>query len=80
MKLYTNPLSPNCRKADFVIRHLGLDVERHAVDLSDADALGALRDHNPNAMVPVLIDGETTLWESNAIMPYLCGKVGETSL
>jgi len=31
---------------------------------------------NPNAKVPVLVDGSTTLWESNAIMCHLADKAG----
>ncbi len=29
---------------------------------------------NPNAFVPLLEDGDFTLWESNAIVRYLCAK------
>jgi glutathione S-transferase len=29
---------------------------------------------NPNAMVPTIQDGEYTLWESNAIVRYLCAR------
>ena len=29
---------------------------------------------NPNALVPTLQDGDLTLWESNAIVRYLCAK------
>ena len=35
---------------------------------------------NPNAMVPVLIDGETVLWESNTICRYLAGQYGSGKL
>jgi glutathione S-transferase len=31
---------------------------------------------NPNAMVPVLVDGELVLWESNAICRYLAAQYG----
>lgn len=31
---------------------------------------------NPNAMVPVIVDGDTVLWESNAICRYLASRYG----
>ncbi|MGB8841108.1 MAG: glutathione S-transferase family protein [Aliidongia sp.] len=31
---------------------------------------------NPNGLVPTLIDGDTVVWESNAIMRYLCNRYG----
>jgi glutathione S-transferase len=31
---------------------------------------------NPNAMVPVIKDGEFVLWESNSIIRYLAGRYG----
>ncbi|MBW2688115.1 MAG: glutathione S-transferase family protein [Deltaproteobacteria bacterium] len=34
---------------------------------------------NPNGKVPTLVDGDTVMWESNAIMCYLAGK-GDTEL
>ncbi len=36
---------------------------------------------NPNAMVPVLRDGELVLWESNSIIRYLANRyAGERSI
>jgi glutathione S-transferase len=35
---------------------------------------------NPNALVPVLRDGDFVLWESNTICRYLAGKHGRTDL
>ena len=34
------------------------------------------REQNPNGLVPLLRDGDFTLWESNAIVRYLCAKAG----
>jgi glutathione S-transferase len=36
----------------------------------------AYRALNPNGLVPVLQDGDFTLWESNAIVRYLCAREG----
>lgn len=35
---------------------------------------------NPNAMVPVIQDGDFTLWESNTIIRYLVTRYGQASL
>ncbi|MET0333162.1 MAG: glutathione S-transferase [Rhizobacter sp.] len=35
---------------------------------------------NPNAMVPVVIDGDVVLWESNTICRYLAHREGRTDL
>jgi glutathione S-transferase len=35
---------------------------------------------NPNGMVPVLVDGELVLWESNTICRYLAGRQGRADL
>ncbi len=72
MKLYTNPISPNSRKARAVARHIGLDVDEIGVDLKGGEQKSeAFLKKNPNGMVPVLEDGDLTLFESNAIALYL---------
>ena len=35
---------------------------------------------NPNAKVPVILDGSLVLWESNTICRYLAGKHGRSDL
>jgi glutathione S-transferase len=81
MKLYTLPGSPNSRKVVAVLNHLGMEAEIIALDFAAGDTTRpeflAL---NPNAMVPVLVDGDFTLWESNAINLYLVEKAGGSSL
>lgn len=81
MKLHTVPGSPNGRKVEAVIYHLGLDVEVQHHDLFN----GELRQAsyvaiNPNSKVPALVDGSFTLWESTAIMQYLADKAGDEKL
>src|SRR5713226_7976996 len=77
MKLYYFP-SPNPQKVRFALLELGLDSEIIPVDLTK-------REHrkpeylalNPNGRVPVLTDGDLTLWESHAILAYLGDKTGK---
>jgi glutathione S-transferase len=80
MKLYTNLFSPNARKVHAVAHALGIELETHTVDLRAGEQRTpeylAL---NPNGKVPTLVDGDTVMWESNAIMCYLAGK-GDTEL
>lgn len=63
-----------CAELDLPYTH----VEWGAGDLSLRDpAYLAL---NPNALVPVIRDGDFVLWESNTICRYLVAKAGRTDL
>jgi len=77
MKLYHFP-SPNPQKVRFALLELGLDCEIVPVDLTKGEHRNreflAL---NPYGRVPVLIDGDLTLWESHAILAYLGEKAGK---
>ncbi|MGC4030025.1 MAG: glutathione S-transferase family protein [Steroidobacteraceae bacterium] len=80
MKLYTSPLSSNARRAVLAALELGSDVELINVDLAARQQRqpGFLH-RNPNGKVPVLEDGDFTLWESYAIMQYLADRTpGQT--
>jgi glutathione S-transferase len=67
--------SINVRKVVLCAQVFGLDLPR-----SDAGmAFGVVntpdyRALNPNGLVPLLQDGDFTLWESNAIVRYLCAR------
>jgi len=76
MKLYySDTLNP--RKACAVARHLQLPVEFIYVTLDKGEhRTPEFRAMNPNAKVPVLVDGDLVLWESNAIMCHLAEKAG----
>jgi glutathione S-transferase len=75
MKLYGFPPSPNTRKVQAVAAHLAIPLEFEFVDLTKGQSRtpGFLA-INPGGRTPVLVDGDFTLWESNAIMLYIAGK------
>jgi glutathione S-transferase len=80
MKLYYFE-SLNPRKACAVAKHLGSPVEYVRVDLGKGEnkTPGYLA-INPNGKVPALVDGNTTLWEANAIMAHLARAAGSDLL
>jgi len=59
--------SINVRKVLWTCAELDLPFERVESD-------PALLARNPNALVPVIRDGDFVLWESNSICRYLAGK------
>jgi glutathione S-transferase len=74
MKLYYFP-SPNPQKVKFALLELGLACELVPVDLIEREQREAwFLALNPCGRVPVLTDGNVTLWESHAILSYLGDK------
>ncbi len=75
MKLYSAPLSLFARKVEIALREKGLEYERVLVPFTQGegykpkhpDVLKA----NPKGQVPVLIDGDLTLFDSTVIIEYL---------
>lgn len=76
MKLYyTETMNP--RRACSVAKFLQLPVEYVRVDLAKGEHQSPkFVAMNPNAKVPVLVDGNLVLWESLAIMVHLATKAG----
>lgn len=69
--------SINVRKVLWTCVELGLAFEREERDWQSPE----FRALNPNAMMPVLLDGEDfVLWESNTICRYLAGRAGRADL
>jgi len=81
MKLYHFPISPNSRRVIAVLQQLNLDCELVTLDLVKGEQMQpAFIAMNPNHMIPTLEDNDFVLWESNAIMQYLCSKVPDNQL
>jgi glutathione S-transferase len=75
MKLFYHPFSGNSRRVLATVEHLGTEVERVLVELPKGEQFGeAHLARNPNGRVPVLEDDGFRLWESRAIMLYLCER------
>src|SRR4051812_24029046 len=74
MRLYHDPNSTCSRRVTITVALLGIAVEDQRLDLGAAADRAALRKLNPGGAVPVLEDGELVLWESHAIMQYLCNR------
>ncbi|MDO9434214.1 glutathione S-transferase family protein [Hydrogenophaga sp.] len=77
MHLWGRLSSLNVRKVVLCTQVLGIELPRTDAGL----AYGVVntpdyRAQNPNGLVPLLRDGDYSLWESNAIVRYLCAKVG----
>ena len=76
MKLYYAETS-NPRKVCALARHLNAPVKFVNVDIANGGTHAPdFLKLNPNGKVPVLEDGDTYLWESNAIMHRLCDVTG----
>jgi glutathione S-transferase len=79
MKLYGFPPSPNTWKVRAVAAHLGIPLELEIVDLTKGGSrTPEFLALNPTGRTPVLVDGDFTLWESNAIMQYLAGQTANS--
>lgn len=81
MRILGRPGSINVRKVLWTAWEAGLDFVHEATwgaekDLRSAEFLAL----NPNAQVPVLVDGDRVLWESNSICRYLAARSGRTDL
>ena len=76
LKFYYN-LGPNPMKVALFLEEAGLEYEAIPVDTRKGEqfTLEYLA-INPNAKAPSLVDGDTTLFDSNAILLYLAEKTG----
>ncbi len=77
IKFYFN-LSPNPMKVALALEEMGLAYEPHAIDTRKGDQFGAeFLAVNPNGKVPAIVDGDTTVFDSNAILLYLAERSGQ---
>ncbi|MFB2833046.1 glutathione S-transferase family protein [Floridanema evergladense] len=75
MKLYHTELSGNCHKVRLMLSLLQIEHERVLIDLASGEHKSAnFLEINPLGQVPVLMDGDTLIRDSQAILVYLTRK------
>ncbi len=77
IQFYYN-LAPNPMKVALCLEELGLPYEPIPVDSRKGEQFApAFMAINPNAKLPAIVDGEATVFDSNAILLYLAQKSGK---
>lgn len=81
MKLYDFTYSGNAYKVRLMLSFLGQSYETQIINLAEGEQQSAdFLAVNPAGKVPVLVDGETTIPDSNAILVYLAKTFKNTDL
>jgi len=75
IKLYGVPVSRAFRPL-WMLEELGLEYQNVPTNFVGETHTAEFLKLNPNGHIPVLVDGETVLWESLAINLYLARKYG----
>jgi len=79
MELISFKITPNNRKVEAFVAHFELPIDVRQVDFKHKEhQTPEFLALNPMGKVPVLVDGDFSLWESNAILVYLAKKFPET--
>ena len=77
IKFYYHP-SPNPAKVALFLEEAGLPYEVVPVDTRKGEQFApSFLAINPNAKTPAIVDGDTTVFDSNAILLYLAEKTGK---
>jgi glutathione S-transferase len=81
IRLWGRLTSSNVQKVVWALGELGLDYEHIPLGGryrgNDRPEYLAM---NPNGLVPTLRDGDLVIWESHAIVRYLCAQYGSSTL
>ncbi len=77
IKFYYN-LAPNPMKVALFLEEADLAYELRPIDTRKGDQhTPEYRAINPNGKVPAIVDGDDTVFDSNAILLYLAEKTGQ---
>lgn len=78
LTLFEFGLSGNCHKVRLLLSMLGLSYTKHAVNggLAEHKSADYLQQH-PMGQVPLLVDDDIRIWDSQAILVYLAAQKPE---
>lgn len=69
------PFSQHSRRVISLLEEAGIEYQAQFVDMMKGEHRSeAYLQLNPNHQVPTLVDGELNIYESNAILRYICDK------
>lgn len=70
--------TPNGRKISIALEEMGLDYKTHLIDINKGDQHAPeFVMLSPNHKLPLIVDGQTSVFESGAILLYLADKTGQ---
>lgn len=81
IKIWGRSTSINVQKALLAIEECGLEYEQIVIGRQfGGNKEQWYLDLNPNGVIPTIQDGDFFLWESNAVVAYICGKYSAGNL
>ncbi|XP_037811701.1 glutathione S-transferase 1-1-like [Lucilia sericata] len=79
MDFYYMPPSAPCRAVEMTAKAVGVKLNKKILNLPAGEHLKPeFLKINPQHTIPTLVDGDFALWESRAVMVYLCEKYDKT--
>jgi glutathione S-transferase len=79
IELYGHGFSSNSRKVHWALEEANAAYDYVTVDIMQGEQKSPdFLEENPNGRVPVLVDGELSIYESNAILLYLADRFDDS--
>ena len=63
-----------------LMKQLGIPFDEIVIPLGQPDTSARILKHSPAGRVPILIDGDATVWDSIAIIEYVAERFGQPRL
>jgi glutathione S-transferase len=76
IQILGKPECPFCWKVRLALSEAALPHQSSAIDPATPEGREILARHSPQGTVPVMVDGEVTLWESSIMVEYVADLKG----